>query len=86
MDKIVGDLQDYARPIPPEHEEIQLNTIIDDALQSLPPFDGVELSIDVGDLTIDADPHFMHRVFANLILNATRAMPRGGTLNISATF
>ncbi|MGZ4936341.1 MAG: GAF domain-containing protein [Halobacteriota archaeon] len=86
MDKIVGDLQDYARPITPEHEEIQLNTIIDDALQSLPPFDGVELSIAVGDLTIDADPHFMHRVFANLILNATRAMPRGGTLNISATF
>ncbi|MGZ4916159.1 MAG: PAS domain S-box protein [Halobacteriota archaeon] len=84
MDKIVGDLQDFARPMTPEHEQIRLHAIIDDALQSLPRADGVEVLIDVGDLTINADPHFMHRVFANVILNAMQAMPHGGRLTISA--
>jgi two-component system sensor histidine kinase HydH len=31
-----------------------------------------------------ADPHFLYRVFANLILNAMQAMPGGGKLNVSA--
>ncbi|MGZ4907996.1 MAG: PAS domain S-box protein [Halobacteriota archaeon] len=84
MDKIVGDLQDFARPITPEHEEIPLNTVINDALESLPSADDVEVALDVGDLIINADPHFMHRVFANLFLNAMQAMPHGGTLTISA--
>ncbi len=85
MDKIVGDLQDYARPIAPDHEEIQLSTIINDALESLPPADGVNVALDVGDLTINGDAPFMHRVFANLFLNAMQAMPHGGMLTIHAT-
>ncbi|MGZ4883199.1 MAG: PAS domain S-box protein [Halobacteriota archaeon] len=84
MDKIVGDLQDYARPIEPEHEEITFITIINDVLQSLPPTDGVETVINVSDLTFVADPHLMLRVFSNLILNALQAMPHGGTLTIGA--
>ncbi|MFZ0926264.1 MAG: ATP-binding protein [Halobacteriota archaeon] len=32
-----------------------------------------------------ADPHLMHRVFGNLILNAIQAMPDGGTLSVSAS-
>ncbi len=84
MDKIVGDLQDYARPIAPEHEVITIRTIIDDILESLPPADGVETVISVSDQTFVADPHLMVRVFSNLILNAVQAMPKGGTLTIGA--
>jgi hypothetical protein len=36
MDKIVADLQDYARPIAPEHETVAVSTIINDVLASLP--------------------------------------------------
>ena len=85
MDKIVADLQDYARPIAPEPEVVAVSTLINDVLASLPHTDHVEIRSDVSDLTVIADPHLMHRVFANLVLNAIQAMPDGGKLSVSAT-
>ncbi|MGZ4883223.1 MAG: GAF domain-containing protein, partial [Halobacteriota archaeon] len=85
MDKIVADLQDYARELNPEREALSVRTLIDDVLQSLPHANGtVNVHVDLPDLTIWAEPHLMHRVFSNLILNATQAMPDGGTLTIDA--
>ncbi|MGZ4912771.1 MAG: MEDS domain-containing protein [Halobacteriota archaeon] len=84
MDKIVGDLQDYARPVDPEREAVSVRALIDEVIGSLPPADGVELRADLPDLTIDVEPHLIHRVFSNLFLNAMQAMPKGGTLTIDA--
>ncbi|MGB9371120.1 MAG: PAS domain S-box protein, partial [Halobacteriota archaeon] len=85
MDKIVGDLQDYARPIVPECEEIVVEKLIEDVVQSLPHTDGVRIATEVPDLQLMADPLLMHRVLANLILNAVQAMPDGGTVTVSAS-
>ena len=85
MDKIVGDLQDYARPIVPEREEIVVEKLIENVVQSLPHTDGVRIATEVPDLQLMADPHLMHRVLANLILNAVQAMPDGGTVTVSAS-
>ncbi|MGA3197857.1 MAG: PAS domain S-box protein [Halobacteriota archaeon] len=85
MDKIVGDLQDYARPIVPEREEIVVEKLIEDVVQSLPRTDGVRITTAVPDLQLTADPHLMRRVLANLILNAVQAMPDGGTVTVSAS-
>jgi PAS domain S-box-containing protein len=85
MDKIVGDLQDYARPIVPEREEFVVGKLIEDVVQSLPHTDGVRIATEVRDLQLKADPHLMHRVLANLILNAVQAMPDGGTVTVSAS-
>jgi len=84
MDKIVGDLQDYARPIVPEREEIPVKKLIEDVVQSLPHTDGVRIATEVPDLRLKADPHLLHRVLTNLILNAVQAMPSGGTVTVSA--
>ncbi|MGZ4946558.1 MAG: PAS domain S-box protein [Halobacteriota archaeon] len=84
MDKIVADLQDYARPVRLERERVPISDIIHDVIMLLPQTDHVEIVSDVSDLMVMADPHLMHRVFANLILNAIQAMPDGGTLTISA--
>ncbi|MGB7902851.1 MAG: ATP-binding protein [Halobacteriota archaeon] len=85
MDKIVADLQDYARPIAPEPEKVAVSTVINDVLASLPHTDHVQIISDVSNLTVIADPHLMRRVFANLVLNAIQAMPEGGTLTITAS-
>jgi len=84
MDKIVADLQDYARPLDPERETVPVRALIHEVMQSLPHADGVEIHTQLLDLTIDAEPHLMHRVFSNLVLNALQAMPDGGTLTITA--
>ena len=85
MDKIVADLQDYARPIALEPEIVAVSTVINDVIASVPHTDHVKIISDVSYLTVMADPHLMHRVFANLVLNAIQAMPDGGTLTISAS-
>jgi signal transduction histidine kinase len=85
MDKIVGDLQDYARPIRPECEPVSVAALITSVLESIPVIDGVHAVTDIPDLQMMADPQLMRRVFANLILNAAQAMPQGGTLTISAS-
>jgi PAS domain S-box-containing protein len=85
MNKIVGDLQDYARPIIPENVEIDIKALIEDVIRSIPPMDGVLVKTHVPNLRLMADPHLLQRVFANLFLNAVQAMPGGGELNISAS-
>ena len=84
-DKIVADLQDYARPIAPETEAVAIGSLINDVLASLPHTDHVRIISDVSDLAVTADSHLMHRVLANLILNALQAMPERGTLTINAS-
>jgi PAS domain S-box-containing protein len=84
MNKIVGDLQDFARPIIPENEEVDIKGLIEDVITSLPPTDGVQIGVRVPNLKVLADPHLLHRVFANLLLNAMQAMPGGGKLDVSA--
>ena len=85
MDKIVGDLQDYARPLRPESERITVKTLIDDVLQQVPHTDGVRVMTDIPELHIEADRHLMHRVFTNIILNAIQAMPDGGMISVSGS-
>jgi PAS domain S-box-containing protein len=85
MNKIVGDLQDYARPIVPENEEIDIKALIEDVITSLPPMDGVLVKMQVPNLHLMADPHLLQRVLANLLLNAVQAMPGGGELSLSAS-
>jgi len=84
MNKIVGDLQDFARPIVPENEEVDVKGLIENVIKSLPPTDDVRIEVRIPSLHVMADPLLLHRVFANLLLNAMQAMPDGGALNVSA--
>lgn len=83
MNKIVSDLQDYARPLNPKIANIHLNPFVREVLASIKIPENVEVQTEIDDLlTWKADPTMMERVLTNLITNAIQAMPKGGKLVI----
>jgi len=86
LDKIVSNLQNYARELRPAKRNILVHELISDALSKVVVPDNITVCIDVDrdTETLDGNPVLLSRVFANLIQNAVQAMPRGGQVAISA--
>lgn len=85
INKIVADLQDYTKLAKPQIEEVDLQTVIQDALATIPVPENVKTSILTKSsfLKIKSDPHFLKRILTNLSLNAVQAMPNGGELTLT---
>jgi PAS domain S-box-containing protein len=86
VNKIVADLQDFARPLKPAAVDVDLQKVTDDVLSkiSVPKSIRVSCSIDEKAQTVLADELLLRRVITNLIINAVQAMPEGGSLAIRA--
>jgi two-component system CheB/CheR fusion protein len=86
MNKIVSDLQDYARQPKPSFVEYDLQGLIDDARSSIaiPKTVEVSTSFEPGFPKLTVDPNLLRRAFTNIIANALQAMPDGGQLRIKA--
>jgi PAS domain S-box-containing protein len=86
VNKIVADLQDFARPILPKLEEIDLEQIIHFVLARLdiPGNVTVKHLIRKDFPKVKADQAYMQRILTNLANNAIQAMPKGGKLTINA--
>ncbi len=86
MDKIISDLQDYARPLRPDLVESDVKSVIVSALAcfDIPP--NIEANAVFNDNlpTIRTDPLLLKRVLVNLATNAAQAMPSGGKLTVRA--
>jgi PAS domain S-box-containing protein len=84
INKIVADLQDFARPLNPHAEEADLKLIIDDLLKKngLPENVKVSVKVETGARKIVADCSYINRIMINLVNNAVQAMPNGGKLTI----
>jgi len=87
VDKIVSDLQDYARPLNPELVEADVMTLIIGALSTLDVPDNVEASayFDEKLPKLRTDPMILKRILLNLATNAIQAMQEGGKLTIHAS-
>ena len=85
INKIVADLQDYARPLNPHAQETNLKSVINEIKKNGIP-KNIKVTIDVEDKveTIMTDPDYLKRIVSNLTLNAVQAMPNGGKLTIRA--
>jgi signal transduction histidine kinase len=86
MNKIVSDLQDYARPLSPEMMDVGLLPFVKKILSTLKIPVDIEVQIEIEDgLTWKIDLTMMTRVLTNLISNAIQAMLHGGKLTIAST-
>ena len=85
VNKIVADLQDYARPIKPIVRETDLKELIEDLLLKSEIPNNIKASSRVEKYAkeISADPALLKRVLDNLVTNAVQAMPEGGKLTIN---
>ncbi len=91
LNRMVGDLLDYSRPIQLSLQPVQLRALIDEAIASArqqvgKPADAIEAAVHVGRdvATIRADARLLRQALVNLFLNAVQAMPRGGRLTVDA--
>lgn len=86
MNKIVSDLQDYARPLKPKFVETRLLELINETLSTLTIPNTVKVTLRVDEeaasQVLMTDAFMIKRVFINLITNAVQAMPKGGQLTI----
>jgi FTR1 family protein len=83
MDKIVSDLQDYARPLNLELAETIIRQLIDNTLSSISVPKNVKVIVEADKrLSQVIDPEMIRRVLTNLCTNAIQAMTDGGNLII----
>ena len=86
INKIVADLQDFAKPLNPIATETDLKSIIDDVVSNHRIPENIQASIKVEKDAekIVADSAYVQRILSNLVNNAVQAMPNGGKLTVQA--
>jgi PAS domain S-box-containing protein len=86
INKIVVDLQDFAKPLKPILGEIDLKAIIQEVIKNrgIPENISVQSSVDSKANCFVADSTYIRRMLNNLVNNALQAMPNGGKLIINA--
>jgi PAS domain S-box-containing protein len=87
INKIVSDLQDFAKALNPRSQETQIQPIVEAIMLNHKIPSNITKSMNIGSQaqTVMADPDFLKRIVDNLVLNAVQAMPEGGKLTIKAT-
>jgi PAS domain S-box-containing protein len=86
INKIVSDLQDYAKPVKPDPKEINVSENIEGsiAMVAIPCNISVHVQVDRQISKLTLDPFLLKRVIVNLVTNSVQAMPNGGKLTIKA--
>ncbi len=85
INKIIADLQDFARPLSPKKEEVHVEIAAKEALAmvTVPSNVNVNISSEADLPLLTADTTMLKRVLVNLMQNAVQAMPNGGNLTVN---
>ena len=86
INKIVADLQDYARTSDPVAQETDLEALCKELLlgNKMPKNIKVSCNVEKTAKTIMVDGALLKRILGNLVTNAVQAMPNGGELTMRA--
>jgi len=83
VNRIITDLQDYARPVKTTLVEVDAADLLNEVLSSFEIPATIKVITDIQPGTnIKADPSLLRRALTNIITNALQAMPDGGRLSI----
>jgi signal transduction histidine kinase len=86
LDTTVRDLLNFARPITPRCQELDLADSIRSVWTMLAPQSeakAIRFTLDAAEETkVSADPYLLRQVWVNLFQNAIEAMPKGGELGV----
>jgi signal transduction histidine kinase len=92
LNRMVGDLLDYSRPVQPALQPVPLRPLFEEAIASArqqagPAADSVAAMLSITDDTdtVRADARLLRQALLNLFLNAYQAMPRGGRLDVRSS-
>jgi signal transduction histidine kinase len=86
LNRIVGDLLDFARPSTPEVRPEPLDRVVDEALatalaQNAQPIE-IHREVDPALPQVPMDARLVRQAVVNVAVNAVQAMPRGGRLTV----
>lgn len=87
LNRIVGDLLDFARPSPPALRPEALDRLVEEAVgAALAENRNIAVKRDIGPglSPVSMDARLMRQAVLNVAVNAVQAMPRGGTLTVRA--
>lgn len=86
---IIGRFSDFSKMPKPQFQRVDVNELVRNVVklhegQVKSAAKPVELVLDADEhaRTVDADPELLHRVLANLVLNALDALPEGGRITV----
>ena len=89
LERLVKDLLNYAKPVPTNYLATDMNQLVDKVIifftmqRGTPENVKIEKSFFSPLPKVMVDPNSMEQAFLNIILNAQKAMPGGGTFTIS---
>jgi two-component system NtrC family sensor kinase len=89
LERLVKDLLNYAKPVPANYLPTDINQLVDKVLSFFMTQRGRSMDLKIEKRFFSSlpksmiDPNSMEQAFLNIILNAQKAMPKGGTFTIS---
>jgi signal transduction histidine kinase len=88
LNRIVGDLLDFARPAPPQLRPERLDRLVEEAVTAALAQQPVEIEVvrqlDPALPLVPLDARQVRQALLNVAANAVQAMPRGGRLTVRA--
>lgn len=86
LDKLVSRLLNYARPVVPKREAVDLEALVERSLAVLEIEGDLAVRVDVGagvDATVQGDPDLLRQAFENVLTNAAQATGAGGAIEVT---
>ena len=89
LERLVRDLLNYAKPVPANYLPTDINGLVDKVLSFFVTQRGMPVDYKIEKRLFSSlprtmiDPSSMEQAFLNIILNAQKAMPKGGTFTVS---